>query len=166
MCQIYAWHFFSSGVTVMDDFKDIDELREEVEFLQGVSKSQKKEIERLKQENALAVKNIKIVRSKLSKQVLDLRDELKTVKNKYERLKNTSARNPRGAGRKSMDDLWREKIEECWKEGLKDKEIYGWITCMDKKGRFLVLSESTYYRLKRKYYEDFKINFDSNKGSS
>ena len=157
----------------MDDFKDIDELKEEidglkeeVEFLQGVFRNQKKEIERLKQENALAVKNIKIARSEFSKQVLDLQDKLKTVKNKYERFKNTSARNPRGAGRKSMEELWREKIEECWKEGLKDKEIYGWITCMDKKGRFHVLSESTYYRLKRKYYEEFKINFDSSKGSS
>jgi len=43
--------------------EEIDGLKEEVEFLQGVSRSQKKEIERLKQENALAVKNIKIARS-------------------------------------------------------------------------------------------------------
>lgn len=150
----------------MDDFKDIDELREEVEFLQRVSRSQKKEIDCLKQENALAVKNIKHVRSEFTKQVLELQGELEAVKIKYERLKNTSAKNPRGSGRKNMDDLWREKIEECWKDGLKDKEIYGRTTCMDKKGKFHVLSESTYYRFKRKYYEAFKNKFDSSGGQN
>lgn len=59
----------------MDDFKDIDELREEVEFLQRVSRSQKKEIDCLKQENALAVGNIKHVRSEFTKQVLELQKE-------------------------------------------------------------------------------------------
>lgn len=38
----------------MDDFKDIDELREEVEFLQRVSRSQKKEIPCVERINLLS----------------------------------------------------------------------------------------------------------------
>lgn len=142
--------------------KDIDELKEELEILQEVSKNQLAKIAKLEKENALAIKNITIIRKTFTDQVLELQHELETIKIKYDRLKNANARNPLGAGRKSMDNLWRKKIEECWKAGLKDKEIFGWLTCMDKKGNFHVLSESTYYRFKRRYYKNFQNNFDSN----
>lgn len=116
--------------------------------------------ESLRKERDEAIQNIIKVREEFTKQVKELQEELKTVKIKYDRLRNQKGNNPLGSGRKSMDELWRTKIEDCWKSGMKDKEIYGWLTCTDEKGQFHILSESTYYRFKRKYYKTFKINFD------
>ena len=114
------------------------------------------QIKKLKKENQEFRKSASTFR----KEIKQLREEIDSFKIKYDRLKNQKGRNPLGSGRKSMDDMWRAKIEDCWKAGMKDKEIYGWITCTDDKGRFHVLSESTYYRFKRKYYETFKNDFD------
>lgn len=138
------------------------DLKKVVEALQKTSKRRLQENVRLQKENEQLTRNIIAVREEFTKQVKELEEELETLKIKYDRLKNEKGSNPLGSGRKSMDDMWRAKIEDCWKSGMKDKEIYGWITCTDEKGDFHVLSESTYYRFKKKYYKAFKNDFDRN----
>ncbi len=107
-----------------------------------------KDLEHLEQEVTSYFDTLNMLRANIKELTIEIEKKDKVIAE----LRGKKG-NLRGAGRKRIQDLWKEKIFSCWRSGMKDKEIYGWLTCTDEKGGFHILSQATYYRIKAKYYD-------------
>ena len=136
--------------------EELQELLEQSQSADIVAKNLKianlesriKDLEHFEQEVQSYIDALNILRANVKELTLEIEKKDKTIAE----LRGKKG-NLRGAGRKKIQDLWKEKIFACWRDGMKDKEIYGWITCNDEKGEFHILSQATYYRIKARYYD-------------
>ena len=139
-----------------DGFRKFEEEKKlHLENLEKRVKELEKEKKELEEEYGKAIDNLNLFRAQIK--------ELKEENNRKDRLISElrgEKGNLRNAGRKKTLKLWKEDIFELWKQGLKDKEIYGHLAKTDENENFHVLTKATYYRFKARYYNEFLSQLD------
>ena len=129
--------------------KILKEEREYNEHLKEVISQQEKELDDYRnkcyESGLFEIEHLKNI-------IVDLEEEIQTLS----KQKMAAGRNERGAGRKSLDIIFLPKLEECWKSGMRDKDIIENVIFTDKDGGIHTIKKATYYRLKKKYYKNPK----------